>query len=293
MNSGEREFSIDVKDLFRYVFRHFAVIVLVAVLVGAAYSGLGYFREAGYISSVCSFMQENPEYPYDVAESVMNLSEAEIENVRTTVEILKSDKEILDRLSAETETPETVNAIAAIQYTADSIKRSFDYNPFDYHQSQYDRKVLFDFLLFQNGDGLSREIPIASLSVKAIVVGVVVGAILMVGLYCAMYFFSSFLRVAEDIPKGFGVPVLFDVHEIKAIASKKRYKSVFLAGTEADKMKSEVSALGIFISDDIFSADAVVLAEKIGRSKYRDIEKIVLKAERLEIPIIGAFVEEK
>jgi len=117
---------------------------------------------------------------------------------------------------------------------------------------------------------------------KWILIGFIVGAFMVAGLYTLLYVFSDKLHEADEIQDTYGLYNLETLDNMRLIASKKGYNSICVLGTA--KESSGVTSV------NLDKADAVLLAETVEVSKHKDIEREILTCRQYGIPIVGYMV---
>lgn len=163
----------------------------------------------------------------------------------------------------------------------------------------------------------------ASVSMKQVVLGLILGAGLAVVYIFAAYIMSGKLRTANEVEKLYGVKLLAALkgtkEEVKLAATSvyiqcQKYgaDTVYVSGTKAaaipaelmESMKSELKSLGIEVvrgEDLTKNADALLQASKTGNallmekkrsSAYKDMLKCVQMCENNHIRVLGMIVVE-
>lgn len=175
-----------------------------------------------------------------------------------------------------------------------------------------------------NKDGASAAPTPPSVSKKMVVLGVAAGLALMVGLYALGYVFNRKVKSREDFTERYGLFVFGSIAEGKetalaerqltlsaraAVGNKEPLRMLVIGGALADKdaalfapLKEALAKNGIALDalpcaltdpaafEQLADADAVVLAETVGASTYDDIYREIEMCERLQHPILGAFI---
>ncbi len=163
-----------------------------------------------------------------------------------------------------------------------------------------------------------------SVSKKMLVLGIAAGLVLMAGLHALGYVFSRKVKSREDFTERYGLFVFSDVatQETLALAAQqltlavrtavggKENAAVLVTGSALDDntaalftpLKEATAKQGITLNvlpaaltdaaafEQLASADAVVLAETLGISVYGDIYRELETCERLDRPVLGAFI---
>lgn len=163
-----------------------------------------------------------------------------------------------------------------------------------------------------------------SVSKKMAVLGIAAGLVLMVGMYALGYVFNRKVKSREDFTERYGLFVFASVADNAetslaerqltlsaraAVGEKADIRVLVIGGALADKdaalfapLKTATAENGILLDtlpcalsdaaafEQLAMADAVVLAETVGVSSYGDVYREIEMCERLERPILGAFI---
>ncbi len=161
-----------------------------------------------------------------------------------------------------------------------------------------------------------------SVSKKMVVLGIAAGLVLMAGLHALGYVFSRKVKSREDFAERYGLFVFGDVAAQEALAAQqltlavraavggKENAAVLVTGSALGDnaatlfapLKEALAKQGITLDvlpaaltdatafEQLASADAVVLAETLGASAYGDIYRELETCERLDRPVLGAFI---
>lgn len=163
-----------------------------------------------------------------------------------------------------------------------------------------------------------------SVSKKMVVLGIAAGLVLMAGLHALGYVFSRKVKSREDFAERYGLFVFSDVAAqetlalaaqqltlaVRAAVGEKENAAVFITGSALDDkaatlfapLKEALAKQGVTLDvlpaaltdaaafEQLAGADAVVLAETLGVSTYGDIYREIETCERLDCPVLGAFI---
>lgn len=163
-----------------------------------------------------------------------------------------------------------------------------------------------------------------SVSKKMAALGIAAGLVLMVGVYALGYVFNRKVKSREDFTERYGLFVFGNVADDKEITLTARQLTLSARAAVGDKPQPRVLVIGGALTDEdaplfaplkeavtkngialdalpcaltdaaafeqLADADAVVLAETVGASDYGDIYREIEMCERLERPILGAFI---
>lgn len=163
-----------------------------------------------------------------------------------------------------------------------------------------------------------------SVSKKMAVLGIAVGFVLMIGLYALGYVFNRKVKSREDFVERYGLFVFGNVADSAELTIAERQLTLSVRAAVEEATEPHVLVIGGALTDEdvshfaplkeaiakngivldtlpcaltdaaaferLAAADAVVLAETVGASAYDDIYREIEMCERLQHPILGAFI---
>ena len=194
-----------------------------------------------------------------------------------------------------------------------------------------DQKLYFNALINGEAeseveDKESKTIVVRSFNIKYTALGAMAGAFLVIAFICAIYVLSQTIKTKDEISSLFGVNLLGVLNdkaegEIGMIAAgaglgskKAKAGKIYITGSLSDEtiknirtkvsdaIKKNYSDLIIDNGDSALTdpvslssladADAVIIIEKLRKSKYDDIAKEIEIAKNYEVKVLGAVMVE-
>ena len=121
-------------------------------------------------------------------------------------------------------------------------------------------------------------------SKKYVALGLFLGLFLVAAYEGCKYFFSSKLKQASELEKGYGLAV-YDQCDQAIIQYVMKDKQVFVTSSASDIAADEKEL------EKLAEAEYVMLEEKINVSSHKDIAKILEICKRLDKKVLGVIVE--
>ena len=322
--------TIDLKDLFKKIGKKWPVLVIFAV-IGAVLLNFTMVKRGRLSAASTEYFHEiyadaAPELPEYFNESLYSLRCALSEN---DAEFCEAYAQVYKNYITEyeagtlTEDPTRLESYMMFMDSYKDVLSVFS----GAQRSYYDALICFDNGSSAKGAPVSEFIPseVGTLQPKWVVIGAFVGILIGAVVLALPYLLTGKLRNPRDMELSFNVPVLATVQApnagnqqidlistgISILLKKDGLSSVMLTetpGAQAENLKQQLteklSAEGIRVeaaeaasneSDSLKilgNAEAAVLVEKIGRSRYTDIEKETERCRQYGTKILGCVVLE-
>lgn len=321
MTDYKDNIEIDLKDLFRYIIQYWKLI-MIGILVGAIIGGC-------YAAVATRQQEEVPILTQEDYRSALTEKEArEVELLYDAYNEYQMIKEEIDSSKAGATELQDRFELVESAYQLFTAQNALSANAKAYYNSFFEDDLTDSADAPVENNTISPENKTNTTDVlKFVLIGALVGAIIVMGIYAMKYALSPTVKTADDIRLAFEVPILGTVSEqgskangnsflsavILGAARKEQYERIFMITSDENDRYREIvgdiqtdikdeagvsivsgvhNLTDITVAESVNAKDAAVIVAQIKASKFEDVAREIELCYNYGVRILGAIIIE-